>query len=209
MSIHKDTRAFADLEFVVYCFVSTDSQNDNLRLALISAQHIPATTPLSTDDRCASDQSLGTGGGGLKETGEWQRRIPHKVQVTPKHQSVFGAPSGLTLTVCRRDILDANEGTGTILKATRHHANLSTHTHTHQRCRKFRPAAAAKHAAFFFFRPPSLPPCRKRLRDVVTISRQHLIEIRNSGCQNHELSGVPVKISETKKGCDKNRCTAG
>ena len=46
--------------------------------------------------------------------------------------------------------------------------------------------ASTKPAAFS--RPPSLLRCEK----VVTISGQHLIETRDSGCQTHELSGETV-----------------
>ena len=52
--------------------------------------------------------------------------------------------------------------------------------------------ASIKHAAFFSCANPL------RCEKVVTISGQHPIETRESGCQTHELSGVTVKISTTR-----------
>ena len=102
----------------------------------------------------------------------------------------------------------SNEGTGTILKATRIHAKLSLKnapidvasfaTRTPGKFRKSHSGVASTKPAAFS-RPPSLLRCE----NVVTISGQHLIETRDSGCQTHELSGVTVKISTTRKGCDK------
>ena len=64
--------------------------------------------------------------------------------------------------------------------------------------------ASTTHAAFFS-RPPSLLRCE----NVVTITGQHTIETRDSGCQTHELSAVTVKISTTRKGCDKIPAPSG
>ena len=63
--------------------------------------------------------------------------------------------------------------------------------------------ASIKHAAFFSCANPL------RCEKVVTNSGQHPIEARDSGCQTHELSGVTVKISTTRKGCDKIPASSG
>ena len=63
--------------------------------------------------------------------------------------------------------------------------------------------ASIKHAAFLSCANPL------RCEKVVTISGQHPIETRDSGCQTHELSSVTVKISTTRKGCDKIPAPSG
>ena len=55
----------------------------------------------------------------------------------------------------------------------------------------------------------SRPPCLFRCENVVTVSGQHPIETRDSGCQTHELSAVTVKIINDEEGLRQDSCTVG
>ena len=111
----------------------------------------------------------------------------------------------------------ADEGAGTILKATRHHVKSVAIKRTND-VASFTTRTPGKFLKSYpEWRRPNTQPFPRRQAsidvgssgNVVTISGQHLIETRDSGCQTHELSGVPVKISTTRKCCDKVPAPSG